>query len=120
MLKQNLMRILQKIPEIKEKASQSIKLAMEKKNIQIDIEPGKIVIPLNKYEFKRSKLLVLEIGKFEINNTEGDENYNEQYLLNFSTLSIVYLQSINDLNTKKIRFEIVSDLRLNSYWMILR
>jgi hypothetical protein len=98
--------------EIKEKTSETIKLALEKKNIlEITIEPRKLIVPLNKYDPKRSKLLVFEIGRVRMCNMEGFQYYDDQYLCDFGQLSIIHYNSFSNFEENINRYEIVTDLR---------
>ena len=75
--------------EIKEKTSETIKNAFERKNIlEINIEPRKMIIPLNKYDSKRSKILVIDFGNIIMKNTESIEFYDERYKLEFINTNI--------------------------------
>lgn len=98
--------------EIKDKTSETIKLALEKKNIlEITIEPRKLIVPLNKYDSKRSKLLVFEIGRVRMCNMEGFQYYDDQYLCDFGQLSILHYNSFSHFEENINRYEIVTDLR---------
>lgn len=75
--------------EIKEKTSETLKNAFERKNIlEINIEPRKLIIPFNKYDSKRSKILVVDFGNITIKNTESKEYYDERYKLEFINTNI--------------------------------
>lgn len=74
---------------IKENTSNSIKDALTKKNIlEINIEPRKLIIPINKYDFKNSKIMTLELGKIKVFNSDNTDNYEDQYKLEFSVNSL--------------------------------
>jgi len=74
---------------IKENTSKTIKDALSKKNIlEVNIEPRKLIIPINKYDFKNSRILTLELGKVKVFNTESSGNYEDQYKLELSIDSI--------------------------------
>lgn len=76
--------------EIKEKTSESLKIALEKRNIiDIQIAPRKLIIPLSKYDLKGSKALVLELGKVNLSNFQSCEDYDDRFILNFHSLSIL-------------------------------
>lgn len=79
--------------EIKEKTSETIKSAFERKNLlEINIEPRKMVIPLNKYDSKRSKILVVDFGKVIMKNTDPIDNYDERYKLDFINTNIKVIE----------------------------
>ena len=102
----------EKITEFKEKTTTSIKSVITKKNIiNIEIEPRRIIIPINKYNVKNSKLLVFEIGKFTVENIEPTQFYKERFLISFKSISIVYLQKYDDLNNSVNKFYIMKDLQ---------
>ena len=102
----------EKITEFKEKTTTSIKSVINKKNIiNIEIEPRRIIIPINKYNVKNSKLLVFEIGKFTVENIEPTQFYKERFLISFKSISIVYLQKYDDLNNSVNKFYIMKDLQ---------
>lgn len=75
--------------QIKEKTSETIKNAFKRKNIlEILIEPRKLVIPLNKYDTKRSKILVVDFGKIIMKNTDPIYLYDERYKLDIINTNI--------------------------------
>ena len=81
---------------IKEKTSNSIKYAFTKKNIlEINIEPRKLIIPINKYDFKNSKILSVEVGQIKVFNSDITDNYEDQFNLEFSVDSISVRKELN-------------------------
>lgn len=79
---------------IKENTSNTIKDALSKKNIlEVNIEPRKLIIPINKYDFKNSRILTLELGKVKVFNAESSGNYEDKYKLELAIDSI----SVNNM-----------------------
>jgi hypothetical protein len=101
-----------KIAEIKESTQESLKDAMKKKNIiELKIEPRKLLIPINKYDLKNSKMLMAEIGKTTLYNAtyENDLLYPDRYNLNISKVNLSYFNSYNDMRLNKDRFELITE-----------
>jgi hypothetical protein len=62
-------KAIDKFEELKLGTQKTIIDNIYKKNIiQINIEPRKILIPINKYDIKNSKLLLLDLGRIDSNN----------------------------------------------------
>jgi vacuolar protein sorting-associated protein 13A/C len=98
---------------LKEKTSEQLKIALEKKNIiEIDIQPRKLIIPLSKYDFKSSKLLVLQLGNISMNNFKGDENYDEKYKLDFASTGISFYNSLDELYGNQAGIALVKNMKL--------
>ena len=96
--------------------NQAIKNNMLKKNIiEIKIEPRKILIPINKYDIKNSKLLLVDLGKldnkipenFVINN---EKEYLKNYYFFLNNISVCYFPSFNDMLQDKNKFNIINDI----------
>lgn len=101
-----------KFSEIKQSTQESIKDAMKKKNIiELQIEPRKLLIPINKYDLKNSKMLMAEIGKTTLYNAtyENDLLYPDRYNLEISKVNLNYFKSFNDMRLNKDRFELVTE-----------
>ena len=81
---------------IKEKTSSTIKAALTKKNIlEVNIEPRKLIIPINKYDFKNSKILTLELGQVRIFNSDISLRYDDNYKLEFTVESLSVINNLN-------------------------
>jgi hypothetical protein len=84
--------------EIKEKTSETLKNVLERKNIlEINIEPRKMIIPLNKYDSKRSKILAIDFGNIIMKNTDSIEYYDERYKLEFINTNIKVIFKDNSI-----------------------
>ncbi len=106
----------EKINNVRIYTNQAIKNNMLKKNIiEIKIEPRKILIPINKYDIKNSKLLLVDLGKldnkipenFVINN---EKEYLKNYYFFLNNISVCYFPSFNDMLQDKNKFNIINDI----------
>jgi hypothetical protein len=98
--------------ELKEKTSEQLQIALEKKNIiQVNIKPRKLVIPLSKYDIKGSKLLVLDLGCIVMSNQKGDQYYEEKYKMEFESMYIKFFNSFNDMLTDTNGLEIINNVK---------
>ncbi len=95
---------------IKRNTEETLKSAFDKKNIiTVELLPRAMIIPLNKTDYKNSKILVFNMGNLLINNGEKSELYRDSYNLSIENLdflvSILYNFSILFLiqNFKKIQ-----------------
>jgi len=83
---------------IKEEASEELKKALAKKNIvEIKVSPRKVVIPINKYDFQNSQMLVVDIGEINIFNGESEKRYTEIYDLDVSRVNFYHYFSFKDI-----------------------
>jgi hypothetical protein len=80
--------------------------------IEINIQPRKLIIPLSKYDFKSSKMLVLQLGRITMNNIKGDDNYDEKFKLDFDSMGISYYNSLEDVDKKDTGFDSVTNVKL--------
>jgi hypothetical protein len=89
-------RAWDKWSELKEITKENIKNVFEKKNVlEISVAPRVLVIPLNKYDSKRSKILVMELGEIKVKNENPIQYYDDIYKLEFVNTNI---------KVKKIKF----------------
>ena len=112
-----------KFEELKLGTQRTIIDNIYKKNIiQIYIEPRKILIPINKYDIKNSKLLLLDLGRIDSNNdystkinTEAIDysNYKEKYSLYFHSIGVNYYTNYNEMIKDKKKFEIISKMTMD-------
>ena len=91
-----------------------------KKNIiQICIEPRKILIPINKYDIKNSKILLLDLGRIDSNDNKmipesiDYSNYKEKYSLYFHSIGVNYYTNYEEMIKDEKKFEIISKLSLD-------
>ena len=91
-----------------------------KKNIiNIEIEPRKIIIPINKYDLKNTKILLVDLGKVDNNINEDNNNinendkYKERYSLSIHSFSISYFPSFKEMLDDDNKIQIVSNFSGN-------
>ena len=113
-----------KIEELKMGTQKTIIDNIYKKNIiQIYIEPRKILIPINKYDIKNSKILLLDVGRIDsnynnMNNNDESEsidytNYKEKYSLFFHSIGVNYYPNYDDMIKNEKKFEIISKMTMD-------
>ncbi len=92
-----------------------------KKNIiEVEIQPRKILIPINKYDLKNTKILLVDLGK--IDNSQNEENnnlnneiidnndkYKERYSISIHGFSVDYFPSFKEMLENNNKFQIVSN-----------
>ena len=88
---------------------------ISKKNIfQINIDPRSIIIPLNKYDFSNSKVLIVQFGNIKmdnnITNDEFDEKYPKKYFMYLDSLSIDFYKSMKNMKNRKNKIEVLTDV----------
>ena len=109
-----------KFEQLKLDTQQSIINNIYKKNIiQIYIEPRKILIPINKYDIKNSKILLVDFGRIDSNNNELNidsidyTNYKEKYGLYINSFGVNYYSNYEDMIKDKNKFEIISKMTID-------
>ena len=109
-----------KFEELKMKTKKTIIDNIYKKNIiQIYIEPRKILIPINKYDIKNSKIILLDVGRIDsndnYNNTKSIDfsNYKEKYSLYFHSIGVNYYTNYDEMIKNKEKFEIISKMNMD-------
>ena len=88
---------------------------ISKKNIfQINIDSRSIIIPLNKYDFSNSKVLIVQFGNIKmdnnITNDEFDEKYPKKYFMYLDSLSIDFYKSMKNMKNRKNKIEVLTDV----------
>ena len=113
-------KALDKFEEIKIGTQQSIINNIYKKNIiQIYIEPRKILIPINKYDIKNTKILLVDFGRIDSNNNESNidsidyTNYKERYSLYIHSFGVNYYENYGEMIKEKNKFEIISKMTID-------
>ena len=110
-----------KFEELKMGTQKTIIDNIYKKNIiKINIEPRKILIPINKYDIKNSKILLLDVGRIDSdynNKTTKDisdySNYKEKYSLYFHSIGLNYYTNYEEMINNKKKFEIISKMTVD-------
>lgn len=107
--------------EIKESTQEQFKEALSKKNIiELDIEPRMLIIPVNKYDIKNSRLLTIDIGAITIINGYKFPKYKDSYLLNIESAALSHYNNFNDLkNNINNKFEILPNTKLSLTFALL-
>ena len=88
--------------------------------IEVEIQPRKILIPINKYDLKNTKILLVDLGK--IDNSQNEENnnlnnetidnndkYKERYSISIHGFSVDYFPSFKEMLENNNKFQIVSN-----------
>lgn len=97
----------------KESTQASLKEVLQKKNIVIlNIEPRIIVVPINKYNIKNSKVLSVEIGDILMHNSSAEKYYSEKYNLVITKVNLAYFYNFDDFKINKGRYNIINDLSM--------
>ena len=114
----------EKINNIKANTQQTIKENMHKTNIiEMHIEPRKVIIPINKYDIKTTKILLLDLGRLTMINEEQksftDDKYKERYCMNLGSLSVSFYPSFRDMIHNNNQFKIISDVNGNISFAVL-
>jgi hypothetical protein len=85
----------------------------------VEISPRKILIPINKYDIKNSKMLVWEMGqggidttnnKLEINDPKNI--YNKHYTVDLGTISMKCYENIKEMVKNKNPFDLINEVKL--------
>ena len=90
----------------------------KKNNIKVIITPRKILIPINKYDIKNSKILVIDVGQGgmdTINQHIKKDNlniYNKHYTVDLGTLSMKCYENAKEMVKNKNPFELINELKL--------
>ena len=91
----------------------------KKNNIKVEISPRKILIPINKYDIKNSKMLVWEMGQGGIdtsnNNIEINDSksiYNKHYTVDLGAISLRCYENVKNMVKNKDSFDLVNDVKL--------
>ena len=117
-------KALDKFQELKMGTQKTIINNIYKKNIiQIYIEPRKILIPINKYDIKNSKILLLDVGRIDSNDNNNENNineesidysnYKEKYSLYFHSIDVNYYSNYDEMIKDKKKFEIISKMTMD-------
>ena len=113
-------KALDTFEELKLGTQQSIINNIYKKNIiQIYIEPRKILIPINKYDIKNSKILSVDFGRIDSNNNESNldsidyANYKEKYSLYIHSFGVNYFSNYSEMIEDKNKFQIISKMTID-------
>ena len=105
--------------ELKIGTQQSIINNIYKKNIiQIYIEPRKILIPINKYDIKNTKILLVDFGRIDSNDKSNIDskdyaNYKERYSLYIHSFGVNYYANYEEMIKEKNKFEIISKMTID-------
>ena len=90
----------------------------KKNNIKVIVTPRKILIPINKYDIKNSKILVIDMGQGGMDTLSSNlikDNlniYNKHYSVNLGTMSMKCYENVKEMVRNKNPFDLISDLKL--------
>ena len=91
----------------------------KKNNIKVEISPRKILIPINKYDIKNSKMLVIELGQgsmdtlnqnIEVNDPQSI--YNKHYIVDLGAISMRCFENIKNMVRNKDSFDLFNKVKL--------
>lgn len=100
--------------DLQRSTKQKIQIALSSQisQIQIQILPSKIYIPLSKYNIANAKAFGIEISKIVIKNEEKNEfSESEKFICDFSSFKIIFLKSLRYYNNNQNVFEIIPILK---------
>ena len=105
----------------------AIKTNITKKNIiKLQIEPRKLIIPINKYDIKNSKILLLSFGLITMDTSkpliesEIDIKYKNRYNVQLESFSMSYYKTIRDMKKNINRFDILTDISYTLGFALLK
>ena len=91
----------------------------KKNNIKVHISPRTILIPINKYDIKNSKMVVLEMGKGGMDTTNknlvvNDPHgiYNKHYTIDLGAISMKCFENVKKMVKNKNSFDLLKDVDL--------
>ena len=91
----------------------------KKNNIKMQISPRKILIPINKYDIKNSKMLVIEMGQggmdtLNKNMVVNDPKniYNKHYTVDLGAISLRCFENVKNYVKNKKYFDLLNDVKL--------
>ena len=114
-----------KFTDFKGSAQETLKQNIHKNNIiNVTIKERQIMVPINKYDIKNSKMFLLNLGNITLSNTTSDNTtntvnpnvntfYSEKYSIVLHSLSMYYFPNIKSIITQTNKFEIISNIKGN-------
>ena len=112
--------VMESYKSFKQQTESMVKSNITKKNnIKVEISPRKILIPINKYDIKNSKMLVWEMGqggidttnnKLEINDPKNI--YNKHYTVDLGAISLRCFENVKKMVKNKHSFDLLKDIKL--------
>ena len=125
-------RAWEKLLNARTSAQRAIKNSLNKTNLlQVSIKPRKILIPVNKYDVKSTKILLVDLGEVKIENFKNikipkdnsktlfDEKYKEKYVINLESLTLNYYKTFNQMLLNKNKYGIITNLSGKLYFGFL-
>ena len=91
----------------------------KKNNIKVEISPRKILIPINKYDIKNSKMLVIELGQGSMDTlnqnikvNDPQSIYNKHYIVDLGAISMRCFENIKNMVRNKNSFDLFNKVKL--------
>ena len=76
----------------------------KKNNIKMEISPRKILIPINKYDIKNSKMIVIEMGQGSMDTSnqniaanDPQNIYNKHYTIDLGDISMRCFENVKNM-----------------------
>ena len=91
----------------------------KKNNIKVQISPRKILIPINKYDIKNSKMLVFEMGQGGMDTLnkniiikDPQNIYNKHYTVDLGAISFTCYENVKNFVKNKNYFHLLKEVKL--------
>ena len=91
----------------------------KKNNIKMEISPRKILIPINKYDIKNSKMIVIEMGQGSMDTSnqniaanDPQNIYNKHYTIDLGDISMRCFENVKNMVKNKNSFDLLTDVKL--------
>jgi len=81
---------MDQLSSLKKNTKESMIAVLDKRNvIYIEFQPRSLIIPLNKSDYKTSRVLIMNMGTFKIINGEINNDYGDSFILSIEKLSVL-------------------------------
>ena len=90
----------------------------KKNNIKIILTARKILIPINKYDIKNSKMIVIDIGQGGMDTLNANlikdniDIYNKHYSVDLGTFSMKCYENVKEMVKNKNPFDLINEVKL--------
>ena len=111
------------INDFKAKTKEQIEnvISHKQNEINIRVDKRRIILPLNKYNVKQSKILLIDLGDLVIQNHRNEQD-SEKYKCDLTSFNLLYLTSFDKCITKsyKTAFYLIKDLQCTIFITVLK
>ena len=112
--------VMESYKSFKKQTQSMVSSNITKKNdIKLKISPRKILIPINKYDIKNSKMLVIDVGQggMDTMNTkivvkDPKNIYNKHYTVDLGDISFRCFENVKNFVKNKNYFNLLTDVKL--------